>query len=59
VSIFDLASRLSLQLVKIESQGFCTGSFVIILLSLAYAHVTWLHLFDPILVRPAEGFANF
>ena len=34
-------------------------SIAVILLSLAYAHVKWLHVFDPALVWLAEGFANF
>jgi tellurite resistance protein TerC len=34
-------------------------SIAVILLSLVYAHVKWLHIFDPALVWLAEGFANF
>ena len=34
-------------------------SIAVIVLSLVYAHVRWLHVFDPVLVWLAEGFANF
>ncbi len=34
-------------------------SISVIVLSLVYAHVKWLHVFDPALVWLAEGFANF
>jgi tellurite resistance protein TerC len=34
-------------------------SIAVILLSLAYAHIKWLHIFDPVLVWLSEGFANF
>jgi hypothetical protein len=34
-------------------------SIFMIVLSLLYAHVKWLHVFDPALIWLAEGFANF
>jgi len=34
-------------------------SISVIVLSLVYAHVKWLHVFGPVLVWLAEGFANF
>ena len=34
-------------------------SIAVIVLSLVYAHVKWLHVFNPVLVWLAEGFANF
>jgi tellurite resistance protein TerC len=34
-------------------------SIAVIVFSLVYAHVKWLHVFDPVLVWLAEGFANF
>ena len=34
-------------------------SVAVIVLSLVYAHVKWLHIFDPVLIWLAEGFANF
>jgi tellurite resistance protein TerC len=34
-------------------------SIAVIVLSLVYAHVKWLHVFDPVLIWLAEGFANF
>jgi len=34
-------------------------SIAVIVLSLVYAHVKWLHIFDPVLVWLSEGFANF
>lgn len=34
-------------------------SIALIVVSLMYAHVKWLHVFDPVLIWLAEGFANF
>lgn len=36
--------------------GISIGTIV---LALLYAHIRWLHLFDPVLVWLAQGFANF
>ncbi len=63
---YILVLMIGVQLLLGEFAGLKLGdllrfglSVAVIILSLVYAHVKWLHIFDPVLVWLAEGFANF
>ena len=63
---FILVLLIGLQLLLGEFAGIKLGdwlrlglSIAVIVLTLVYAHVKWLHIFDPALIWLAEGFANF
>jgi tellurite resistance protein TerC len=63
---YILVLMIGLQLLASEFAGVKLNdllrfglSILVIVLSLVYAHVKWLHIFDPVLIWLAEGFANF
>ena len=63
---YILVLMIGLQLLASEFGGIKLNdllrfglSITVILLSLIYAHVKWLHVFDPVLIWLSEGFANF
>jgi tellurite resistance protein TerC len=65
-SAYLLVLAIGVQLLLGEFAGLVISDWVrfglalgIIALSLLYARVRWLHVFDPILMWLAEGFANF
>jgi len=66
ITAYLLVLMIGLQLLASEFAGVKLNdllrfglSISVIVLSLVYAHVKWLHVIDPVLIWLSEGFANF